>query len=467
MILNSIMKLNSVQYGPGSMVAHKYIYDGTRPKQPAPAPSRLVPSAPPFSPSNTTPQAATPDITSATRDGMAVSSPIINELLCFVANKTRSMPYNMLLKLCEDFYKADDIACARDMLFNISGDHHSGRKRNHRGEQKAHRDMEDIMNIFLELPLHAVPEFVCKDISNLPPLSMNNFDMASVIRSIETLQEQVKLLTENQAKCTNAQVTLCNHLIPTGQGRVSGPSASQSGDHAHNSSPAKTIVNTPTITINSTPSTPVITSHTVVPAKKQHRSIFSDEDESARENSSFVDEVTPDRDSDSEGNNRDLIRLATIQNRSSQNRSSQHRSSHNRLSQNRSSQNRSSQKPHNNRAPGSHRLNMNTESRNESVVITGNGSSTHIRASRERTQRSKRECVGIFISRMSRSTKARHVDRHIEAEARISVHCEEIPSKYDNATFRSFFVRLSPRNQKKLMNANMWPLNTIVRGYYE
>ena len=44
--------------------------------------------------------------------------PIISELLCFVMNKSSTMPFDMLVKLCTDFYSEDDVECANDILFN-------------------------------------------------------------------------------------------------------------------------------------------------------------------------------------------------------------------------------------------------------------------------------------------------------------------------------------------------------------
>ena len=157
--------------------------------------------------------------------------------------------------------------------YNITEAHHDRRRVKHRGSDKKQRDMQDVLNIFLELPLHAIPIFVCKDISNLPPLSMNNFDMASVIRSIETLQVQVNLLTENHTKSVNAQVTLCKHLIPSADNTTQA-----AVDPTSDTLPA---VNTSEINAGN--------------AEHQHHSIFSDD------NSDGGDEVvTVIGDSDSD-----------------------------------------------------------------------------------------------------------------------------------------------------------------------
>ena len=143
------------------------------------------------------------------------SAPTINELLCFVSNKLSSMPYDMLIKLCTDFYKADDISCAKYIMYTL------------RLHQDIRRKVKPIVvmrrptvtcRTLLIYCLNYLFMFVCKNLSNLPPLSMNNFDMASVIKKLEQLQQQVNLLTDNQNKCVDAHVTLCNNLMPSGQG---------------------------------------------------------------------------------------------------------------------------------------------------------------------------------------------------------------------------------------------------------
>ena len=50
----------------------------------------------------------------------------------------------------------------------------------------------------LEIPLHLMPRYVAKDLPNLPPLSMNTFDMAHIINYIEMLKTQMSILQNAQ-----------------------------------------------------------------------------------------------------------------------------------------------------------------------------------------------------------------------------------------------------------------------------
>ena len=55
-------------------------------------------------------------------------------------------------------------------------------KRSKNGPNKKLNSMKDILNVFLVLTLEKLPLFVAENLANLPPLSMDNFDMSSVIK---------------------------------------------------------------------------------------------------------------------------------------------------------------------------------------------------------------------------------------------------------------------------------------------
>ena len=397
----------------------------------------------------TPPAVASPE---NTRQEINQDSPIINELLCFVSNKVSSMPYDMLSKLCTDFYKEEDISCARDILFNITEDQHQRRRVNHRGNDKKHRNMLDIINVFLELALHSIPTFVCKDISNLPPLSMNNFDMASIIKSVETLQIQVQMLTENQIKSVDSQVKLSTHLAQSRQKLpTSADLESTSGGSGSSSLPVEETAGA--ASLNS------------VSEQHKHHSIFSDDNHRSDGDSSNSDYSDPEEDSD-------LIRLASIQNRNRVQRGQGKtpHGRHERSTRYESDVITGSGPPSSLRVHNNDKISM----ANKDEVIVGSGSSSHIRAAnfdngssqRENTRHSRTR-VGLFLSRVARSMRRHDIDKHVEDAARIKVHSEEISPKYGNSKFRSFFIRINARDQHKLFKADMWPKGTLVKGYYE
>ena len=50
--------------------------------------------------------------------------------------------------------------------------HRNPRKQRHNGTDKRTKDMQDIMNVYLELPLQSITTFLAKDLVNLPPITM-------------------------------------------------------------------------------------------------------------------------------------------------------------------------------------------------------------------------------------------------------------------------------------------------------
>ena len=43
---------------------------------------------------------------------------VVNELLCFLANKVRSMTYDRVMKLCMDFYDEESVIAAKTVLLD-------------------------------------------------------------------------------------------------------------------------------------------------------------------------------------------------------------------------------------------------------------------------------------------------------------------------------------------------------------
>ena len=66
----------------------------------------------------------------------------------------------------------------------------------------------DILNILLELPVSSLPVYVSKDLNKLPPLSLKNFDVSSLVNSVESLQHQMKIMNEGFVSSLRAQTAL-------------------------------------------------------------------------------------------------------------------------------------------------------------------------------------------------------------------------------------------------------------------
>ena len=66
--------------------------------------------------------------------------------------------------------------------------------------------MQDILNILLETEVCDMPVFMARDLSNLPPLSFNHFDISKVMRQLEAMRNELDLVKHHIAdsnRCTN------------------------------------------------------------------------------------------------------------------------------------------------------------------------------------------------------------------------------------------------------------------------
>ena len=84
-------------------------------------------------------------------------------------------------------------------------DERSGRRRVNLKEVH----MKDIVSILLEIKPEDVPVFLAGDLNNVPPMSLNNFDMSRIITDMEVLKSQMKIIQEAQETALSANVALC------------------------------------------------------------------------------------------------------------------------------------------------------------------------------------------------------------------------------------------------------------------
>lgn len=133
----------------------------------------------------------------ATDNSSEQPRPIINEVLCFIANKINLMPRDIVQKLCSDFYDESVIDEAKKTLYGldvIQKMEGIGRLKTRKGNDKKDKDISDIIDTLLVMDSTCEIQFVAKDLANLPPLSYNHFDLAGVIRDIEVLKNELQLV---------------------------------------------------------------------------------------------------------------------------------------------------------------------------------------------------------------------------------------------------------------------------------
>ena len=358
---------------------------------------------------------------------------IISELLCFITNKINIMPYDILAKLCSDFYNIDDINTAKDILYRTAFTRRDApRLVKRRGDNQKIQSIHDMLNIFLEMPTYAIPCYVSKDLNKLPPLSMNNFDLGGVIKSIECLKLEMQIMKDTQAATVKSQVDLSRHVNEHVKGVIS-----------HQTTPKAP--HTPRDTSRSSP-----VRHAVASPPEHHTSIFSDEEAAS---------------GDDDTDNSDLVRLARIQGLTVA--TPQRKPRYSDVTRNNKLHGTARSTDHRPTSPDTHRNTSVNRSREQGVVV-GNGSGFQIRASRkspDRSTLSSRRCTGVFVTRLDRSTTHSDIQRHIQRETGLHVTCQPLATKYD--TYRSFHVQAPQRDHQKLLSPGLWPKGIIVRPFNE
>ena len=387
------------------------------------------------------------------------SQPIVNELLCFVTNKINVMPFSLLLKLCCDFYEETAIDFAKDILFDAVDTSQNPSKRQRkikrRGSNKKHHDAEDIINMLLEIPPHSVPTFVAKDLSQLPPVGIHNFDICSLLQKIDDLNTKFammediqrntidlisKKVTKHFGDAANLTPNECSDSAPDDNTEEE----SSNGSHQGASRPldADTENNDCSQEVNAT------AVHEESPQEEDH--------------TAAVQEAAAEDD--------DLLRLASIQGRLTTSKNSHESSSF--ADAVRSGQPKTQRPIKTDRVAHNtsrSRLISNTSKRG-TEIITGHGRNFQLRATRAQpsthsniSSQKKRQAIGIFVSRLARNTRPQDVARHVLRETGLTIRCEPLRTKHDS--YRSFFILLAQRGQDSLLRPSVWPAGAIIRRY--
>ena len=99
----------------------------------------------------------------------------------------------------------------------------------------------------------------------------------------------------------------------------------------------------------------------------------------------------------------------------------------------------------------------------ENAVITGtsNNCSLSNAPPRNGLRQSRRD--GLFISRLSRNTRAIDVVNYIRNESNLNIRCDPIATRYD--TYRSYYIHAAPQHHALLLKPGMSPRDVLIKKY--
>ena len=98
-----------------------------------------------------------------------VSTPIINEVLCFIQNKIGLINEDHIIQLCEETFEKEAIGKSKELFFEMC--HNEGDKtvnRGRTGEHKSERNLKDICSL-LQKKGQCCTSILCKGFEYSPP----------------------------------------------------------------------------------------------------------------------------------------------------------------------------------------------------------------------------------------------------------------------------------------------------------
>lgn len=343
---------------------------------------------------------------------------VIDELLCFVQNRSQTMARDLLVQLCCQFYSTEVIAISKQLL--LDSVHPKSRYTTKRGDKRDKENLNDIVKIFLEMdPSENVKlSFVAADLSKLPPLSVNNYDVLSVLQDIDYIKSTMNLMIDNHKNL-----------------------ASLFTEIATTKSNVQPCVSVQTDVLPSCASQDRMCSSDVIPCVadtvtdlENNSSLYETISETSMSDISVVENVSiqswpglgsPQIPKDNPRSN--LYSDWRTQNTSKGKRKRNHRDV--------------------------------TKDINIPVQLKAAGFSN-----RKHSNRTQIETTGIFITRLQPYTSVNDVKTYIFQKTGFSLKVEKLSSKYPDS-YSSFYVKADDKLRKRLLNGKIWPKEILVKSF--
>lgn len=131
----------------------------------------------------------------------------INELLCYASKKFKKLTRQMFEGVIYDFYKAEEISNAKDILVNRIDKFSTEKwpkppkRKQTESNNKALTEVEDIYSILAYIDRNLLwqnlPVFVAEDVDNLPSNRLEENDMRFLISKFDKINSKIDSIMEN------------------------------------------------------------------------------------------------------------------------------------------------------------------------------------------------------------------------------------------------------------------------------
>ena len=148
---------------------------------------------------------------------------VVNELLCFITNKMLTLPMQMIVQLCVNFYDDDIILSAKTQLHELRPCENTTRVIRRKGPNRKESSVEDIYKFLDELGEN-VPTFVAHDLAALPPITFENIDLCTLLRAVQNSRDELAIITQTLSEQSVVNKDLSARLFDVERGFVDGTS---------------------------------------------------------------------------------------------------------------------------------------------------------------------------------------------------------------------------------------------------
>jgi hypothetical protein len=449
-------------------------------EQEEPAAENMVVNIPPLAKDSTkTPTKKHMAPPSHTDSAMTSKGYMINECLCFIQNKANTCTLSTIVSLCGNFYNKEEISAAKYLLFEVVKPN-SVRYIKRRGDKQKTDDIGDMYKVLLTADANQLPTFTARNLSNLPPLNVDNYDVLKLADDVHCLKTSIQQILESQKSMTEAW-----KLFDSKPGVAINPTNPVENDtrdptpvtiEEQNKSTATSHRNEADCdeSENDTDdSTPVTIEEQNIPTTTSQAD--SDEGEGVEVN----DYETDDTENNNTENDDDNAENDTV---NEANDSGSHQTSivddmvdsgtyvNTRFFKNSYAKVLKNNQPKvvkNNqpKQPGKNTLHaMSRESKSPDSHVIGANRSCILRASKQRNNDTgRKESPGVFVTRLSAKTSSKDIEDYISNETGIKVKAHQLRVKYD--TYSSWHLQVDSKFVPRLLEKSLWPYRSLVKRF--
>ena len=151
-----------------------------------------------------------PNIAHTESDDANPMVPVTNELLCFLQQKCNIMTFDDLVKVCSDFYTADEVDCTRMLLAKYVSGKRLGKPKGTDCDV-AVKSVSAMLKILLD-PSVKLPVFCAVNLSRLPPVDVEHVDISAVLQELSALRREVRMMNKLREEVDQLKGLLHNSL---------------------------------------------------------------------------------------------------------------------------------------------------------------------------------------------------------------------------------------------------------------